>query len=59
MLVLQQLKKIGKTLLPMNVNLLETSKYLDKLATANANPEQTESYILNIQFIIKTPKVVN
>ena len=33
-------------LLPMNVNLEATSKYLDKLATASANPEQTESYIL-------------
>ena len=33
-------------LLPMNVNLEETSKYLDKVATASANPERTESYIL-------------
>jgi len=33
-------------LLPINDNLEATSKYLDKLAIASANPARTESYIL-------------
>ena len=39
-------KENWDNLLPLNVNLEATFKHLVKLATARANPEQTESYIL-------------